>query len=141
MDTIKTNWSVSPQMIAANANTVFNAVSYNDELQLIAYAASNTVLVLDPTTTCESNGRHLSMPRVLFALNAHTSRVNSVQWLNQTTLVSIGGDEHLIVVWRCDLDKARNPASWRVHQQIPGETSGHKNTLTYLCAYHVSDQE
>ena len=34
-------------MIAANANTVFNAISYNEETKLAAYAASNTVMILD----------------------------------------------------------------------------------------------
>ena len=35
-------------MIAANANTVFNAMAYQAENRLVAYAASNTVLLLDP---------------------------------------------------------------------------------------------
>ena len=35
-------------MIAANSNTVFNAMAYQAENRLVAYAASNTVLLLDP---------------------------------------------------------------------------------------------
>ena len=34
-------------MIAANANTVFNAMDYQNDCRLVAYAASNTILILD----------------------------------------------------------------------------------------------
>lgn len=35
-------------MIAANANTVFKAMDYQRDNKLVAYAASNAVLMLDP---------------------------------------------------------------------------------------------
>ncbi len=35
-------------MIAANANTVFKAMDYDTDNKLVAYAASNNVLILDP---------------------------------------------------------------------------------------------
>ena len=35
-------------MIAANSNTVFNAMDYEPESRLVAYAASNNVLMMDP---------------------------------------------------------------------------------------------
>jgi hypothetical protein len=34
-------------MIAANANTVFNAITYNEETRMAAYAAGNNVMFLD----------------------------------------------------------------------------------------------
>ena len=80
------------------------------------------------------------MPKVIFALNAHTTRVNSVQWLCSNTIVSIGGDEKLIVVWKCS-GNARDPESWKAFQMISEEKSGHKNTLTHLKAFNVSAKE
>ena len=35
-------------MIAANSNTVFKAMDYEPETKLVAYAASNNVLMMDP---------------------------------------------------------------------------------------------
>ena len=35
-------------MIAANANTVFKAIDYERTNRVVAYAASNSVLILDP---------------------------------------------------------------------------------------------
>ena len=105
-------WSVGAKMIAANSNTVFNAIHYQEQSKLVAFAASNTVLVLDPFVKQPHAGGEISAPRVLFALNAHTSRVNAVQWLSPTSLVSIGGDEKLIVVWRCRAGKERDPEAW-----------------------------
>ena len=34
-------------MIAANTNTVFKAMDYDRENRLVAYAASNNILVMD----------------------------------------------------------------------------------------------
>ena len=113
MESSDLKWSVSNSMIAVNANTVFNAIHYNQTNGLIAYAASNSVMILDPTCKKMHEGKELSMPKVLFALNAHTTRVNAVQWLSPHSLVSIGGDEKLIVVWSCDAIKAREPTSWK----------------------------
>lgn len=35
-------------LIAANSNTVFKAMDFNAKNRLVAYAASNSVLILDP---------------------------------------------------------------------------------------------
>lgn len=35
-------------MIAANANTVLRAMDYNLTYRLVAYAAANAVLIIDP---------------------------------------------------------------------------------------------
>ena len=56
-------------MIAANANTVFNAVSYNERAKLVAYAASNTVLIYDPFCSRKVDGEVVHTPKVLFGLN------------------------------------------------------------------------
>jgi WD40 repeat protein len=40
------------------------------------------------------------LPKVLFSLNAHESRINSVQWICPGVLVSVGGDDHSIVFWK-----------------------------------------
>ena len=82
---------------------------------MVAYAASNTVLILDTyhrTTYGEKGGKVISTPKVICSLNAHTTRVNAVQWISSNLLVSIGGDEKGIVVW--EAKDARNPASWSV---------------------------
>ena len=65
-------------MIAANANTVFNAVSYQSGSKLIAYAASNTVLILNPFSKDERDGKCIAAPKVIASLNKHTTRVNAV---------------------------------------------------------------
>jgi len=144
MENGETTWRVVNKMIAANANTVFNAIDYEPSAKLLAYAASNTVLILDPTCTTatlrSSTRTSIQTPKVLFALNTHTTRVNGVQWLSPSVIVSIGGDEKVIVVWRADGD-SRAPTSWKAHQVIPGEESGHKATLTHLRAFYVSEEE
>lgn len=63
-------------MIAANCNTVVNAISYNKLNKLVAYAAANSVLILDPY---HING---CVPKVIVSLRGHTDRVNAVQWIN-----------------------------------------------------------
>ena len=89
-------------MIAANANTVFKAMDYNANNKLVAYAASNNVLMLDPFYETESpveGSAPLATPKVLFGLTGHTTRINAVQWLNSNVIVSIGGDEKTIIAW------------------------------------------
>jgi WD40 repeat protein len=135
METSDLKWSVKNAMIAANANTVFNAIDYERTTKLVAYAASNSVMILDPTLVSDK----YRLPKVLFVLNAHTTRVNAVQWLSPNSLVSIGGDEKLIVVWTCS--QARVGETWKVHQLIGSEISGHSSTLTHLRAYRVSENE
>ena len=70
-------------MIAANSNTVFKAIDYQEEVKLVAYAACNSVLMLDPyhTTKKDENDENetpLSTPKVLFGLTGHTTRINAV---------------------------------------------------------------
>ena len=86
-------------MIAANANTVFKAMDYDRETKLVAYAASNSVLILDPYHETVEEGKTLATPKVLFGLSGHTTRINAVQWLTPELIVSIGGDEKVIIVW------------------------------------------
>lgn len=119
-------------MIAANANTVFNSMAYQAQNRLVAYAASNTVLLLDPyhetqLEDVKSQQRNISTPKVICSLNAHTTRVNAVGWLTKNLLVSIGGDEMCIVVW--ESADPRRPDAWKVKQKIEG---AHKGTLTQL---------
>ena len=102
-------------MIAANANTVFKAMDYQRDNKMIAYAASNAVLMLDPfAQTAVDDEKMLATPKVLFGLPGHSTRVNAVQWLNANMLVSIGGDEKVIIVWQKDADaSAKTAESWK----------------------------
>lgn len=54
-------------MISANASTIRNIMDVH-ESGIIAYGASNTILISDSE-------------QVFMTLNQHTSRVNQVQWL------------------------------------------------------------
>ena len=71
MESSDLKWSVTNSLIAANTNTVFNAIHYEENTRLIAYAASNSVMVLDHTLTKMHGGKVLRMPKVIFVLNAH----------------------------------------------------------------------
>ena len=100
-------------MIAANSNTVFKAMDYQRRNKLVAYAASNSVLMLDPFAQTPQGEKMLSTPKVLFGLPGHSTRINAVQWLTENILVSIGGDEKMIIVWSKSADaSAMNPESW-----------------------------
>jgi WD40 repeat protein len=77
-------------MIAANCNTVMKAFAFNRAHKLIAYAAANSILILDPYHI------NSSVPKVVFSLRGHSERVNGVEWLNENTLVSISADKSLI---------------------------------------------
>jgi hypothetical protein len=59
-------------MIAANANTVINSLAFNKEINIIAYAAANSILILDPYHFNDH------VPKVLFSLKGHQERVNGV---------------------------------------------------------------
>jgi len=83
--------SIENLMIAANCNTVVNALDFNPKTKLIAYAAANSILILDPYHV---NG---NVPKVLFSLRGHTERINGLQWLNERSLVSVSTDKSLIV--------------------------------------------
>lgn len=39
---------MEPELICANLNTVFSALAYNAKYRVIAYAAANALLILDP---------------------------------------------------------------------------------------------
>ena len=41
-------YKIENMMIAANVNTVINGLDFNRTHKLIAYAAANSVLILDP---------------------------------------------------------------------------------------------
>lgn len=88
--------------IMANANTVFNGVAYNSTQKLTAYACANMVLVADTLDT----------RRVYFNLGGHEKRVNTVSWLNETTLVSVS--DRIVV---CE-GKGVDGANWRIKQEI-----------------------
>jgi hypothetical protein len=64
--------SIENLMIAANCNTTLNSLDFNPVNNLIAYAAANSVLILDPYHL------DLPLPKVLFSLRGHTDRVNGV---------------------------------------------------------------
>jgi WD40 repeat protein len=83
--------AITNLMIAANCNTVINGVAFNKTFRLAAYAAANSILILDPYHV---NG---SIPKVLFSLRGHSDRVNGLQWLNDHTLVSVSTDKSFIV--------------------------------------------
>ena len=70
---------IESKAILANSNTVFNAISYSTETKLLAYACANQVLI---ATTDDR-------PKVLFSLNGHSVRVNSVAWFDQNTIISV----------------------------------------------------
>lgn len=78
-------------MIAANCNTVLKAIAYNKSANLIAYAAANTVLILDPEHYNDS------VPKVLFTLRGHIGRVNSVCWLTKQILATVSVDQSFIL--------------------------------------------
>ena len=59
-------------MIAANCNTVANSIAYNKAIKLVAYAASNSVLIMDPYYI------QGTIPKVLVSLKGHQDRVNGI---------------------------------------------------------------
>lgn len=67
--------SIQNLMIAANCNTVVNALDFNKSLQLVAYAAANSILILDPYHRIEGAKQ---VPKVLFSLRGHQDRVNGL---------------------------------------------------------------
>ena len=42
----------------------------------------------------------MRLPKVLFALNKHTTRVNGVKWLTGRLIVSIESDGKSIAIWQ-----------------------------------------
>lgn len=117
-------------MISANANTVFNAIAYNQNLKLGAYAAANTVLIFDPNHGKENN------PKVLFSLNKHSKRVNGVKWLNDNCLLSIGGDDKSWIVWE-HRGNPRDYTDWQVKQHFE---NAHEDCINYLANYSVEKE-
>ena len=123
-------------MIAANANTIFKAMDYNQEVRLVAYAANNSLLILDPhhvTQREEDGATPLLTPKVLFGLGGHTTRINAVQWLSSDLIVTIGGDEKVVIVWeKVQGMDARNPEAWREGWKTKNAHSATINYLTVL---------
>lgn len=124
-------------MIAANANTVFKSMDFSPENKLVAYAASNSVLILDPYhETKRLSGVSLATPKVLFGLTGHTTRINAVQWLTKDLIVSIGGDEKLIIVWqKGEGADGKDPASWTACWKVK---DAHPGTINYLTTYQAA---
>ena len=102
--------TVEPISIATNLNTVFGAFDYSAENDLIAYASANLICIM----TLEKQ------PKVLFTLNGHKDRVNSVRWLSKTCLLSVSADK-TIRQWRCEGD-VRNWDSWKNVQTVEAGT-------------------
>ena len=93
--------------IATNFNTVFNCFSIHSQ-GLIAFASANLVCILDQNS---------KSPKVLFTLNGHTERVNSVAWITQSHLVSVSSDGD-IVVWEVDPANILDGASYKISQRF-----------------------
>lgn len=91
-------------------------MDFDRKNRLVAYAASNSVLILDPfhkTAREQADQAPLATPKVLFGLTGHTTRINAVQWLTENLIVSIGGDEKTIIVWQKKADgDCKDPKSW-----------------------------
>lgn len=130
METNKSH--VENLMIAANCNTVYHALAFNTKHHIVAYAAANSVLIMDPYHIKDS------IPKVLFSLKGHTDRVNAVSWLTDRILVSISTDKS-IIVWAFNqgLDP-RDPLSWTFKKVI---TDAHENIINYFSTYAISDDE
>jgi hypothetical protein len=60
---MESSTQVENLMIAANVNTVIHGLHYNPSQNIIAYAAANSVLILDPN--------HNGYPKVLYSLRGH----------------------------------------------------------------------
>lgn len=119
-------------MIAANCNTVINGFSFNKSNKLIAYAAANSILILDPY--------HIqgNVPKVLFCLRGHQDRVNGLMWLNTNHLVSISSDKSFFV-WGYTKDSdPKDPKNWtykRVYE------NAHEQAINYLTTYSPNENE
>eukprot|EP00347_Sterkiella_histriomuscorum_P000283 403376473 len=130
-----------PLMISANTNTVLRALDFNQENKLVAYSAANTILIMDPYYTSDqsdSQDQQKQVPRVLFSLKGHSDRVNSVQWINSNTLVSISSDKSLII-WGFEGENGRLPENWtfkKIYQ------NAHDTDINYLRTYkHEQNNE
>jgi WD40 repeat protein len=77
--------------IAANSNTVLNAITFNKVHKIVAYCTSNTILIMEPNHYKES------VPKVLFSLKGHSERVNAISWLSDDILVSVSADKSVIL--------------------------------------------
>lgn len=91
-------------MISANLNTVPRAMSYNRFHKLLAYAANNAIMILDPYY------KDNIIPKVLFSLKGHSERINSLEWLSTNSLVSVSSDKSLFI-WSFE-GSPKDPKSW-----------------------------
>ena len=132
MEKAKSSSSIENLMIAANCNTVINGIAYNREIKLGAYAAANSILILDPYHINDS------VPKVLFSLRGHLERVNGLQWLNRYTLVSISADKS-IIVWAYDQGSdPRIPESWTYKRAYE---NAHVESINYLRCFSPNESE
>lgn len=124
--------TITNLMIAANCNTVINALEYNKDIKLIAYAAANSVLILDPY--------HInnSIPKVIFSLRGHKDRINAVQWLDQSTLVSISSDKSIIIWSYLKGTDPKDPLNWSKTKVFE---DAHAQAINYLKCFSVAENE
>ena len=96
-------------MISANCNTVFDAMSYNKKHKLLAYAAGNSILIMDPFHKLDK------VPKVLFSLKGHGDRVNAVSWINDRLIASVSSDK-ILLVRGCPehCTNLKEPSSWTI---------------------------
>lgn len=81
----------------------------------------------------------MATPKVLFGLTGHTTRINAVQWLTDSLIVSIGGDEKTIIVWQKKEDAdGMDPKSWSVAWT---NKDAHPSTINYLTTFVADDRE
>jgi len=126
---------IEAELIAANTNTVLRALDFNTKFKLVAYAAANAILIMDPYFKPKSHGSR-QVPKVLFTLSGHKERVNGVQWLSDTLLVSISADMSFII-WGFEGENSSDPESWKVKKVFE---NAHSATINYLRTYSTSDE-
>lgn len=98
--------SVENVTIAANCNTVYHSIAFNKKYLIVAYAAANAMLIMDPY--------HInnSIPKVLFSLKGHTERINAVSWLTVRLLVTVSTDKSIIIWGFNEGSDPKDPISW-----------------------------
>jgi len=79
-----------------------------------------------------------SVPKVLFCLRGHTDRVNAVQWINDSTLVSVSSDKSWIVWAFVEGKDPRDPESWNFMRRY---AEAHDLAINYLRTYSPTEGE
>ena len=77
---------------------------------------------------------------MLFTLNGHKERVNSVAWITRSHLVSVSSDGD-IVVWEVDPANILDGASYKISQRFEKAHEG--TTINYLTHLNIgkADEE